>query len=397
MARWNDLLKKMISFALIRLFHCFPIQRNKVFLFSYYGSQYSCNPKYISAYLLNHFPKGTFDIVWAFNDVEAKRHVSGVRKVRTMSWAYFYEMCTAKIVITNCRTTESFVKRKHQYYIQTWHSSLRLKQIEKDAEDRLQPHYAEMARKDSAKCDLLLSGCEYSTHIFKRAFWYNGEIWQHGTPRNDILFHGSDRMRREILDRLGVHAGQRIVLYAPTFRKGNDTAANDHLHYASVMESLRRRFGGEWTFLVRLHPHLIAQADEWASSNSDYVVNATAYDDVQELLSAADVLVTDYSSLMFDFALTKRPCFLYTPDIEEYTRQDRQLYFSLDELPFTSANSHEELARVVETFDEAQYRRRLQLFLERIGSHEQGTACERLADRIAEICLSMRSVVYEKV
>ena len=115
-----------------------------------------------------------------------------------MSLKYFYELCTAKVIITNFRTTNIFKKRKNQYYIQTWHSSLRLKQIEKDAEDSLPESYIEMAKEDSKKCDLLLSGCRYSTDIFKRAFWYDGEIFEYGTPRNDLLINSDKEYIRNI-------------------------------------------------------------------------------------------------------------------------------------------------------------------------------------------------------
>ncbi|MEH7106942.1 CDP-glycerol glycerophosphotransferase family protein, partial [Bacillus sp. JJ1764] len=182
------MIKKYLALALIYFFNCLPIKKNKIFLFSYYGSQYGCSPKYITEYILNHYPKGKFDIVWAFNNPNDKKHLTDFRKVKTMSIKYFYELCTSKVVITNFRTTDLYVKRKNQYYIQTWHSSLRLKQIEKDTEKTLPNGYLQMAKNDSRKCDLLLSGCEYSTKIFKRAFWYNGEILESGIPANDLLF-----------------------------------------------------------------------------------------------------------------------------------------------------------------------------------------------------------------
>ena len=108
--------------------------------------------------MLDHKPEGKFDIIWAFNDPESKKIDKRIRKVKVMSLKYFYELCTSKVIVTNYRTTDLFVKRKKQYYIQTWHSSLRLKQIEKDAQDVLPNHYLKMAQKDSKKCDLLISG-----------------------------------------------------------------------------------------------------------------------------------------------------------------------------------------------------------------------------------------------
>ncbi|MGV3467191.1 MAG: CDP-glycerol glycerophosphotransferase family protein, partial [Heyndrickxia sp.] len=128
-------IKHCLSLMLIYFFHCFPIKENKIFFFSYYGSQYGCNPKYITEYILNHASNSMFDLVWAFNDPASKKHIHGVKKVKTMSLRYFYELCTSKIIITNFRTTDLFKKRKNQYYIQTWHSSLRLKKIEKDAKE----------------------------------------------------------------------------------------------------------------------------------------------------------------------------------------------------------------------------------------------------------------------
>lgn len=163
-------LKNNISISIVSLFNLFPIKNNKVFIFSYYGSQYGCSPKYISQYLVENYPKDKFDIVWAFNDVEANKNISGIRVVKTMSLRYFYDLCTSKVIITNFRTTDLFKKRKDQYYIQTWHSSLRLKQIEKDAEESLPKSYIEQAKKDSPKCDLLLSGCSLVQIYSKEPF-----------------------------------------------------------------------------------------------------------------------------------------------------------------------------------------------------------------------------------
>ena len=179
-------MKELIYQIIIRFFNSlFPIRKNKVLFISYYGNQYGCNPKYLSQYMVQQNRK--WDIVWAF--VRPKDyHIKGIRKVRYMSLAYFYELCTSKVIVSNYRMTSLFRKRKKQLYIQTWHSSLRLKMIEQDAEHTLPPHYVQLAKVDSQNIDFLLSGCQYSTSIFKRCFWYNGAIVATGTPRNDLLF-----------------------------------------------------------------------------------------------------------------------------------------------------------------------------------------------------------------
>lgn len=376
-------VKKYLCLAIIYILNLFPIKNNKIFCFSYYGSQYGCNPKYITEYILAHYPKDKFDVVWAFNDLKSKEHIMGFRKVRTMSLRYFYELSTSKVVITNFRTTDLFIKRKNQYYIQTWHSSLRLKQIEKDAEDVLPQHYLQMAKRDSQKCDLLLSGCDYSTKIFERSFWYDGEIFEHGSPRNDALFQDDILKKREISDTLNIPSGHKVILYAPTFRNDNNLDVYD-LNYSLILEALREKFSGEWLFLVKLHPHLMSKSSQLVYG--DNVVDVTAYDDIQELLGISDVLISDYSSLMFDFSITQRPCFLYVPDLKDYIKQDRRLYFDLQELPFISATSNDDLLDKIGNFDDRGYQHDLMRFLDEIGSFEEGKACESLVQHIEDVC-----------
>lgn len=378
-------IKNIIAIAIINIFNCFQIKNNKIFLFSYYGSQYGCNPKYISEYITKNYPKDKFDVVWAFNDLSSKEHIQGIRKVKIMSLKYFYELCTSKVVITNFRTVDMFKKRKNQYYIQTWHSSLRLKQIEKDTENSLPENYVKMAKEDSKKCDLLLSGCRYSTDIFKRAFWYNGEIFEHGTPRNDLLVKADEQYKSNIKRKLNISDDTKIVLYAPTFRK-NDDLEIYNIDYKSVLKNLELKFGGEWKFCVKLHPHLISKSDQLKYGKD--VLDLTKYDDIQEILVITDVLISDYSSLMFDFGLTKRPCFLYVPDLEEYTNQDRKLYFDIEQLPFINTKSSINLVEKIRDFDKEIYNKELDRFLDSIGSFEHGDACKKLVDRISSVCFN---------
>jgi CDP-glycerol glycerophosphotransferase len=376
-------LKKYVSLVIIYLFNFLPIKKNKIFLFSYYGSQYGCNPKYITEYILKTYPKEYFDLVWAFNDPDPKGNIEGIRKVKTMSIRYFYELCTSKVMITNFRTTDLFIKRKDQYYIQTWHSSLRLKQIEKDAEENLPLSYVEMAKKDSKKCDLLLSGCDYSTEIFKRAFWYDGEIFKHGTPRNDLLAHSTNNLRSLTLTKLNIPDSYKIALYAPTFRKEKNLNVYN-LDFSKVKDALAKKFGGEWIVLVKLHPHLLSVSHQITENNQ--VIDVTQYDDIQKLLCITHFLISDYSSLVFDYSVTKRPCFLYVPDLENYIQKERGLYFDLKDLPFIRALSNEGLLREIESYDETVYKEELERFLTKIGSYEDGYAAKNLASRLEEIC-----------
>ncbi|MGM8364854.1 CDP-glycerol glycerophosphotransferase family protein [Virgibacillus sp. W0181] len=381
--------KKLAALALIKFFNLLPMKQNKIFLFSYYGSQYGCNPKYITEYIQANYPRGTFDLVWAFNDLSKSPFLPKVRKVKTMSLSYFYELCTAKVIITNYRTTDFFLKRKDQYYIQTWHSSLRLKQIEKDAQQMLPSSYVHMAKKDARKCDLLLSGCKYSTSIFQRAFWYKGEILECGTPRNDLLLNQPAGKMEAIRRKLALPSDVKVVLYAPTFRK-DDANEMYNLPTTALLQALESRFGGEWKLLVKLHPHAAAKGESFIQGES--AVNVSEYNDMQELLYLADIVISDYSSLIFDFALTRRPCFLYVPDVEQYTKKERKMYFQLDDLPFTKVKSERELVEVIEQFEIEAYQKKVEIYLKAIETYEKGYASAQVMKRIEKVCFGTERV-----
>lgn len=368
-----------LKYTLIRLvygfFRLLPIKREQVLLFSYYGEQYSGSPKYIGKYLLT---KPGVDVIWAFVQPEKHPEVT-CKTVRYGHFGYYYHLATAGTVITNYRMTTDFRKRPGQTYIQTWHSSLRLKMIEKDTQDTLPPHYVEMAKKDSAQLDYLLAGSEKSREIFERAFWYQGKIANTGTPQCDILFEDRKPIQKKVFQFYGIPEDSHVALYAPTFRKGHDTSVYN-LNTEAVISALKARFGGEWFLLMRLHPHLVNLTG--CFRYSDHVLQATDYDDVQELLAAADFLISDYSAIMFDFAVTGRPCVLYTPDYLAYTRNDRKLYFDIKKLPFPSFEDQAEMLAHIRQFPEKEYKECLDAFMREIGSFDDGNASARVYDLI---------------
>lgn len=189
------------------------------------------------------------------------------------------------------------------------------------------------------------------------------------------MFEDRKKYNDIVKQHFGLSENCKIALYAPTFRKDNttDIYLSD---FENVRNALHERFGGEWVVLIRLHPHLINKIN--GLKYSENVLQATQYDDVQELLCAADVLFTDYSAVMFDYALTRRPCFLYTPDIDDYTRADRKLYFKIEDLPFSCAQTPEELVDSILSFKEQEYRNDVNGFISGIGSYDDGKSCERV-------------------
>lgn len=353
-----------------------PIDENKIVVTSFYGRGYGDNPKAIASELLKR--NAGVKIVWLVSGEKARESLpEGVTACDYDSPEKIRELSTAKVWIDNSRKGARF-KKPGQIYLQTWHG-FALKRIEKDAADKLPAEYAEYARRDSAQCDLIVSNSAFMTKIYKESFWYDGEVEEFGSPRNDALFADNSDAVKKVQAALGIPENKKILLYAPTFRATGSLDAYG-LDYASAADALAKRFGGEWVVLVRLHPHVTELAKD-LKFDREFTFDATAYDDMQELLAASDAVITDYSSLMFDFALTRRPCFQFATDIEAY-RGDRNFYFPLDELPFPLAVNNGELRARIESFDEKAYLEKWDAFCKKVGMKEDGHASERCADWI---------------
>lgn len=348
-----------------------------IMLWSNSFKHYGCSPKYIAEYILKYYPN-KYDLVWVFEKgVEVPTEFPAqIKIVRYFSIGYLKLLHTAKFIVCNMRTGNSYFwkKRKGQVYIQTWHSSLRLKKIEKDAIDSLGKDYEKSAFEDSSKIDLLLSGCDFSTEIFRRAFWYDGEIMKSGTPRSDILINAPKYIRKKIFEYYNIPVNNKLVLYAPTFRD-NKKADLFGMNFDKLSVALKST-NHEWTIGYRLHPNILE------SVQTDGYINMSNYSDMQELICAADLLITDYSSCMFDMATAKKPCLLYAPDLERYMNNERGMYFDIRQLPFPLAESIDELCEIVNNFNIRKYEADLQKFNDTIGSYEDGHASERVVEYI---------------
>lgn len=368
-----------IKCIMYNLFKKIPIKQKKILAFSYYGGSYSGSPKYIMEYLSESNEK--FNIVWA--SVYPKKYkMLNFKVVKYNSILYFYHLATCKFIITNYRMTKEFVKRNGQIYIQTWHSSLRLKQIEKDAEETLSKTYLEMAKHDSTQIDRLIVGSKKSKDIFKQAFWYDGKYLEIGTPQCDIFFN-KDRedIKQKVFDELNLDKNKKILLYAPTFRNDENLDVY-HLDFLNIKKTFENKFGGDWVILLKLHPHLMHKK---MVNMPEFVKNVSEYDDTQELMYIASALITDYSAIMFDFLYTTKPCFLHMIDFDDYITKERKLYFDINDLPFLVSKTNRDLLNNIEEFDEKTYKNKIDCFKENfIGSYENGTACNSVLEFVKQ-------------
>lgn len=342
-----------VMFYILRIF---PVKNNKVLIVNSYGSGYGDNAKYISKELEKD---GKFEIVWAVRNMSEK-FPEGIRRVKYKSIRYYYDMVTAKFWIDNCRKFVYDRKRRNQFYIQTWHGDLGMKKIEKDAEQVLDEKYLMDAHNDSKLIDVFVSGNKWFSDIIRNAFWYDGDIKEFGSPRRDILY-ASEEVRSEIKRKIGIPQDVKIFLYAPTFRATKNETDFDvyKIDWYGVKDALEKKFGGKWQGMIRLHPNLAPYYDQMNIVQG--VIDVNKYPDMQELLMVADCCISDYSSCLFEFSVTGKPGFVYAEDLEQY-RKDRDLYFDFDIIPFTVAQSNQELINAILNFNESDFSNRCNSF-----------------------------------
>lgn len=362
-----------------------PIQRNKIFVYCFGGkSGYGCNCKYIVEKLLSE--EYSVEIVWCVENNSSWQFPKGIRTVVYNSLEYFRDLYTAGIIIDNCGVTCYPYKRKEQYMMNTWHGSGPFKKVGVslyvDDED-IYEQYIKMF----SYVDVFLSNSADNTEMFRDSFLYCGEIYESGSPRNDILFT-QNNIKEQIYKKFGIESGKKILLYAPTFRGGWAEAGADSsfdwydLDMQYVLETLSQRFGGEFILMYRFHNVLY----EYGKPNTFYPfgIDVTYYPDVMELLVAADILITDYSSVMWDFSLQRRPVFLYHNDECEYS-DDRGFYWPIARWPYPRAHTCEELCQVIRRFSEEEYLQKLEVFFEEDPSYDDGHASERAVERIMDV------------
>lgn len=375
-------LSNVLRIFICKISRILPVKRNKVIFVSHLGKNYSCNPKYLCEYMLKS-NKQRYELVYLYDPTNCKSNVfpKGVRVLSIYSMRFLYDIATCGFLVSNTRIPKwfGFVPRERQSYLQTWHSSLRLKKIEKDA--NLGSDYEKWAKNDSCKISAIVSGCAFSSKIFLNSFWYSGKILEVGTPRIDYLLNLKERDIAEIKWKASLKTGYHYLLYAPTFRKGGDTAAYN-IDHMLLVEALNRKFGGVWRILFRLHPNLkdIVDIDSLPSCCMDM----SEYDDIQELIAISDIMITDYSSCMFDMAFIGKLCILYASDLEQYMVKERDLYFDIRSLPFPLAQTNIELIETIHDYEELRYKSNLSEFMDNIGSFEKGTACEQILKYIEQ-------------
>ena len=347
------------------------------------GKGFGGSPRAIFERLAEQQP--ALSLVWSVNT--DLRVPPGIRTIHRRTPRWFWELSRAKYWVSNQNAEVICPRPRRTYFLQTWHGTP-LKKMQNDVElmyGRQKSYHAD-AQRLVDDWSALVSPSEFATTAFRSAFGFDGPVLQTGTPGNDV-FHRDVRDERAQLARrrLGLVPGRTVVLYAPTFRDdrrpiggvgawGHDMALDLH--------AFSRRLGEDVTLLVRLHPLV---KFSWPADLGPGIVNASNYPDVQDLLLISDVLITDYSSIMFDFAQTERPIVLFTYDIEYYRDTLRGFYADLaDVAPGPMLATSDEVIDAIARIDEEAplFADRRAAFRERFGSLEDGHAAQRVVDAV---------------
>lgn len=336
-----------IAKCIMYLFDFIPLQ-NKVVFCCFDGNSYGDNPYVIFKVMKEKYPQ--FKYVWLVRNPKTK--IQGAKVVNFPSVKSIFHLATARLWIDNARKPKWFIKRKKQFYVQTWHGDVALKMIEKDAEDKLDNEYILTAKHDSEMCDLMLSGSKFRTNNYKSSFWYNGEILEYGTPQAEVFYHDSEPIIKKVKNHYGLSRSVKIALYCPTFRKNKSLDAYN-INLSKLRESLTMRWPGDWCVVVRLHPNIIFLQNDIKYSN--VIINGSDYISTSELIVASEVLVTDYSSCMFDGLEAHKVVFLYASDLVHYLKYERGMYFDIRKLPFPLTTTNEKLSEAIMHFNEEDY------------------------------------------
>lgn len=368
---------------------------DKVILFEAFGGRnYTCSPKAMYEKMITMDEFQDYKMVWAF--VEPEKHevapFKGLEIVVSNSNDYFKYCSMAKYWIVNSIMPESIKKKDNQVYVQCWHGTP-LKKLRYDIEvNGASLNTVEEIRHrndiDAARFDYFISPSKYCTEKFTSAFNLKALgkkdiIIEEGYPRNDFLFNKSKKNIDKIKKKLGIKAGKKVLFYLPTFRDNQHTSGVGYTYKLAIdFDSLKEKFGDEYVILFSPHYFIANSID--LSKYEGFIINVARYDEINELYLVSDIIMTDYSSVFFDYANLKRPMLFYMYDYDDYKDNLRDFYISLDELPGPIAKTQEELEDNLENINKLfkKYQSKYEKFNKKYNYLDDGNASERVIKKI---------------
>ncbi|MDO5376211.1 MAG: teichoic acid glycerol-phosphate transferase TarF [Staphylococcus rostri] len=365
------------------------INKKLVYFESFHGKQYSDNPRALYEYLKRHTD---YELVWGVK----KGHESvfeqyGVPYVVRFSIKWFLTMPRAKYWMINTRLPQWFYKSPKTIYLQTWHGTP-LKRLGLDIEDVQMPgtnteQYRQNIINESKRWDYLISPNRYSTDKFESAFQVErSKMIETGYPRNDKLVNEQNNAAyiQRIKDDLNIPADKKVIMYAPTWRDDKFIQQGTYeLNLNFDIEKFREQLSDDYVILLRMHYLVVTRIQE----NDRFVIDVSDYKDIAELYLISDILITDYSSVMFDFGVLKRPQIFYAYDLEDYDSRLRGFYMDYkNNLPGPIVENEEDLIRLLKKGDtlKTDYQQKLEQFYQTYCVLETGDASKKVIDSVMQ-------------
>ncbi len=360
------------------------LKNNWILFESFFGKSYSDSPKYIYEYLSKNFP-GKYRMIWVIDKINTKIPYQH-KKIRRFSLRYYYYLGRCGYIVFNCRQPEWVIKRENNVFLQTWHGTP-LKKLVFDIDEIVSasPRYKQQFYKQSRAWDYLIAPNEFSSKTFRRCFAYDNVMLETGYPRNDILHApDKDKIARGIRTRLGIALDKKTILYAPTWRDDVYYGKGQYKFELRLdLELMRKQLGEEYVILLRTH-YFIADSIALEAMNG-FAYNVSRYDDISELYLISDILITDYSSVFFDYANLKRPMLFFTYDLDKYRDILRGFYFDIEkEVPGPLLYTTDEVIQAIKGIDSInrEYHQRYDQFYHRFCDWEDGHAAEKVVKSV---------------
>lgn len=367
-----------------RLVKLTPADPNLIVFESGVGKQYADSPRYIYEELLRRGDQRRK--VWAYNG-KFPVDDAGTTVVKRLSPKYYWYLGRAKYWVNNQSFPHYIHRRRNGVYLQTWHGTP-LKRMALDLEHvhGRDAGYLDRVAEAASQWSVLVSSSSYMTHIMRSAFQYGGKVLEAGFPRNDLLASADGgSVKSRVRAEFGIGPEKKVVLYAPTFRDNQSTGRGRFGFDLPIdLDEFGRRFGADTILMIRTHV-LVQDSFTVPAELESCIMDVSRFPDIQELYMASDVLITDYSSVFFDFANLPLPIIFYAPDLESYRDELRGFYIEYDEqLPGPIVTTQEELFHQISSSDEIldEYAEKRRIFLERFNPHEDGASTQRVVDSV---------------
>ncbi|EAH6812312.1 CDP-glycerol--glycerophosphate glycerophosphotransferase, partial [Campylobacter jejuni] len=363
---------------LFKIFRFLPLSKNKIVFIAHSASRFDCNPKAIFEELIKNKVKAKY--IWILNKKfhkEYKDKYPMVFFVSPSSFKAFFHLSTCRVFINNqihiYYKKMGFSKRPDQLYLQTWHGSFGMKCINIVDE-------AEKVFQASQDMDYWITNSFFESEVYKKSLWANRVI-EIGHARSDVLFNSD--YKGHVKEKYNLSKDSRLILYAPT-KKEQYSQLNCAEVVAKFSDKVLKIFKQKypehtWYILIRRHVY-----DKGILKyQNQNIIDAFDYPDIMELIKECDVLISDYSSIICDFALTYKPIFIYAKDYDTFILTSK-LYHDYSKLPFGLAKNFNELENCIANFDYDTYKQELKEWLENVGCIEDGKASKKISNLIIQ-------------